>query len=266
MHNEEKKQAARLTLQALANINWADDCIPLSLTPIKTVPAVYCFYNLEAFHKHFRERFLFIKAFEEICRQQQIEFSKCDKKAWQELQGQRPDLVQEAHRLTYDPEFVIPITEEVRDAQKQYMLFIGEDTIGLALETGINMAIQLSTEIVRDVLTMRTGVKRRGAKERRQNIINIANNFAQRFDDIYQFEKRDQTRNWRFNYQQLCDVTCTLATDRVPKIEEVEQRLGTSNLNRILRNNKRRLMETHQHTDHKWPVLGSEIWERYSKK
>jgi hypothetical protein len=172
----------------------------------------------------------------------------------------------EARRLADDPSFVASITKEVQTAEDQYMLFIGEDTIGLAVETGLEMTIQLSTEIVLDVLSTRTGEKRRSAKERRQRIINMANRFAQRVDDIYQLEKRDQTRNWRFNYQQLCAVTCKLGNEGAPTIEEVERKLGVTNLNRILRNNNKRLVEIYKHTDHKWPILGNEIWERYREK
>src|SRR5205085_3419625 len=159
--------------------------------------------------------------------------------------------------------FVFSILERVTVRTDCYMRYITPESVSRAVETGIGLLIARVKEVPLDSSRYIRGEEPRSADDRHQVVVNIANRFAGSVIPNPLKEKRPKAKGWAFNYDRLCRSVCKLGGESgPPRLPRVERDLGCSHLNRVLRNKRERLLQVHGHSDHKWPVLSVEIWER----
>jgi hypothetical protein len=268
------KHVVLSTLASFLTQGETDERFEIFLHPTDPAPALVCFYNLKAFRCHYRNLWLFVKAFGEVCRELKAEFdpTSVDVKSWEKFQKERPDIAEKAYLLALDPDFLRSFTEEAETFADQYMQFIDSVAIMRGVRVGTEWLTAQAKENLLTAMYESAGLERRRAGSKHRSggrIIRQANREQMNLKNGRNGVKSNAPK---VNYNKLKEAVCDLEDNTIPDKKDVATKMGFRGENRSetlgnwMRSHRDLLMQTHNHTTHKYRQVAKEILDRENSK
>lgn len=240
----------------------------VSLSPHAPQPAITCYFNLEAWRYHFYTLWIFTEAFEEVCVQQKIEFDKNNRQSWEELQNQRPDLIEAAQSLADNPKFFLPIAEEASGRADFYMKFIDGEQIMKSVSLGLDVLTREIKLTVTDKLRLRVGLEERETREKHRDVLKLARKYTSDHAKIKKGRNPgSKSHEVKCTYEKLKQAICALdkKDGTIPNKKAVAKKLGFQGqymddaLGNWLKAHQKQLTENHGHSTHIFKQVAKEI-------
>ncbi len=267
------QENVQLALASLLTQGATDARFTIFLHPADPEPALVCFYNLEAFRHHYRNLWLFVTAFGEVCRQLNDGFdpTSIDAKAWEDvLLKQRPDVAEKASLLARDPDFLRSFAKQAETFANQCMQFTNLERIRDAVGAGTDLLTIQARENVLTIMHESAGLDRRGAKSKQRSTAIIARQFIREHMNLKNGRNGVKSKAAKPNYEKLRKAVCKLDGEEgtIPNKKDVAADMGFSGANRDeslgnwMKLHRDLLMQTHNHTTHTYRQVAKEILDR----